>query len=617
MGKNITAVLVAMIAICDTVGAGNLNLTSPNSDVSVSITDVQSGGSCMSLGVNDINVIDIPALGIVMDGRESSPWKVKSVVSQRPVEESYEMLTGKRRHCSNKGTEYRLDCSDDGSRVMVVRVYGDGVAFRYECDNIGDAVLADELTTYKIKDGAERWLQEFRNDYENFYPRTASWDGAGKHYGYPMLVHSQDGGPWALISEANVNHGSTASSVKTVNMNEGEYKVFPAGRTSHHDKYVSPWRVVMLGELADIVESTLITDVSDAASFQDVSWIRPGVVSWIYWGYNRGSKDYQIVKRYIDMAADLGLPYVLIDWEWDVMANGGDIDDAIAYADARNVKVLVWYNSSTAWVDQVAGPLFRLNKPEDREKEFAWLESKGVAGVKIDFFCGDGPEVMDYCTDILESAARHHLLVNFHGATIPRGWQRTYPNFMSAEAVYGAEWYNNGPALTQLAASHNATLPFTRNVVGPMDYTPCAFSDSQNPHITTEGHELALTVVFESALQHLADKPEVYLGQPEEIRAFLGALPSVWEDTKLLSGFPGRHVALARESGGKWYVGLLNGTEEPVSIKPEWSVLNLNNGRHTLYTDGESGWRIEENVEKLPSSIKLAPRGGAVFVIEK
>ena len=130
-----------------------------------------------------------------------------------------------------------------------------------------------------------------------------------------------------------------------------------------------------------------------------------------------------------------------------------------------------------------------------------------MAGVKIDFFSGDSQMNMDYCIDLLQDAARHHLLVNFHGATIPRGWQRTYPNLLSTEGVLGAEWYNNNGALTSRAARHNATLPFTRNVIGPMDYTPCAFSDSQNPHITTNAHELALTVLFESGLQHLADSP--------------------------------------------------------------------------------------------------------------
>lgn len=162
------------------------------------------------------------------------------------------------------------------------------------------------------------------------------------------------------------------------------------------------------------------------------------------------------------MAKTLHLPYVLIDAEWDEMKNGATIEEALKYAMDRGVKPLLWYNSSTAWIKAwgAPGPHNRLNAPENREKEFAWLEKMGVAGVKIDFFAGDKQETMEYCIDLLECAARHHLMVNFHGATVPRGWQRTYPNLLSTEGVYGAEWYNNESVLTKKAACHNATLPF-------------------------------------------------------------------------------------------------------------------------------------------------------------
>ncbi len=187
-------------------------------------------------------------------------------------------------------------------------------------------------------------------------------------------------------------------------------------------------------------------------------------------------------------------PYSLIDWEWDQMGNGGNLEDAVKYAHERGVKPLLWYNSSTNWLGPT--PLYRLNKPEDRAKEYEWLNKLGISGIKVDFFAGDSISSMDYYIDLLEDAAKYKLMVNLHGATIPRGWQRTYPHLMSVEAVYGAEWYNNNGVLTNQAAAHNATLPFTRNVVGPMDYTPGTFSDSQHPHITTYAHELALPVIL-------------------------------------------------------------------------------------------------------------------------
>lgn len=616
MGNRTLCVVMALLTATAGVYANQLRLVDPVSPITVDVSEDNGTGAALTLNVYGNKVMDIQSLGTTVSGYESKPWRIKSLVSRTPVSHDYEMKTGKRRHCTNTGTEFRLNCSESGDSILVVRIYGDGIAYRYEINHSGPFTVADELTAYKIDEGTERWLQEHRNDYEGFFPKTVTGSNPKPRYGYPALFHTS-GDTWALVSEANINRGRSASLLSTEGMPEGCYRVTQASAVPCGDgRYVSPWRVVMAGRLSDIVESTLITDVSDPTQYENTDWINPGVVSWIYWGYNHGSKDYPTVVKYIDMAAELGLPYILIDWEWDVMGNGGNIDDAVRYADSKGVKVLVWYNSSTAWVDQAAGPLFRLNKPADREKEFAWLESKGVAGVKIDFFNGDGMDVMNYCIDLLESAARHNLLVNFHGATIPRGWQRTYPNFMSAEAVYGAEWYNNNGDLTPVAAMHNATLPFTRNVIGPMDYTPCTFSDSQHPHTTTHAHELALTVAFESGLQHLADTPESYLSQPKYIQEFLSLLPASWDDTRLLDGYPGHHVAIARKSGDKWFVALLNGTTSEIAVSPDWRKLDLKDKYSVkMYTGRGREWNPVKTLKKLPASTPLEPRGGAVFVI--
>jgi hypothetical protein len=373
----------------------------------------------------------------------------------------------------------------------------------------------------------------------------------------------------------------------------------------------------MIGSLADVVESTLITDVSEPSKLEDVSWIEPGVVSWVYWAYNHGSNDFNIIKKYVDLAVALKLPYVLIDAEWDEFKDGKTVVDAVNYAKECGVKPMIWYNSSVGWLNGAPGPKFRLNKLEDREKEFAWCKSIGVVGVKIDFFSGDNQMNMDYCIELLECAARHNLLVNFHGAPIPRGWQRTYPNLMSTEGVYGAEWYNNVPTFTNRAAAHNATLPFTRNVIGPMDYTPCAFSDSQHPHITSHAHELALTVLYESALQHLADRPESFLAQPQQVKDFLSDLPSVWDETKLLGGYPGEYAAMARRSGDTWYVAVINGSDEPRSVTLDWSRMKTKAKSGKVFADSgnaDSPWSISADAA-LPSKVDMQPRGGFVMVI--
>ena len=206
--------------------------------------------------------------------------------------------------------------------------------------------------------------------------------------------------------------------------------------------------------------------------------------------------------------------------------------------------------------------------------------------------------------------------MNFHGATIPRGWQRTYPNLLSTEGVYGAEWYNNVPTFTRQAACHNATLPFTRNVIGPMDYTPCAFSDSQHPHITSHAHELALTVLFESGLQHLADRPESFLSQPQAVQEFLEQLPAAWDETRLVSGYPGKSAVVARRSGNVWYVAGINGTDETCTLKCDLGFIGTY--KHaTMFADSHdaaSPWQIT-TTSKLPAEITCQPRGGFVCVV--
>lgn len=572
------------------MGAFAAPMSSPNGKITVTID-----GHSLKVCYKKQQVLDIA---------EAAIDPTSAVTLTQRIKADYVMLAGKRLHCTNEANEYR-----NGS--LLLRVYNDGIAFRS---------ASSSSTAYRIPEGMTRWMQQWTDAYEGFFPMSTTYkvkpepsfsgvfksaEGWNNRWGYPVLLEPRPN-VFVLLSEANIEHGQSASCL----YNDGElFRVVADPCTSDH----TPWRVAIIGSLADVVESTLITDVSDPTKYDDVSWIHPGVVSWIYWAYNHGSNDYNIIKKYVDMAVTLHLPYVLIDAEWDEMRDGKTIEDAIDYAKKNNVKPLIWYNSSVGWIDGAPGPKFRLNKPEDREKEFAWCEKLGVAGVKIDFFSGDNQKNMDYCIDLLESAARHHLLVNFHGATIPRGWQRTYPNLLSTEGVYGAEWYNNVPTFTNRAARHNATLPFTRNVIGPMDYTPCTFSDSQHPHITSHGHELALTVLFESGLQHLADRPESYLAQPQEVQQFLSSLPAAWDETRFVAGYPGEYVIMARRSGNKWYLAGINGTDEVKEVPLPFQGKNA-----TLFTDAagkDQTWRIEKQ-KKTPKSVVFQPRGGFCYIWE-
>ena len=588
---------------------------SPNGKISII---PYNKGLCVNYGQQ--KVLQIPTLGY-----EGYPLKVE-LSYKGDVTDDYRMLSGKRLHCTNQARVYEAKLSDN--LRLVLRLYNDGVAFRYEWSGLRNQVLPKEQTTFLIPEGTKRWMQQWTEAYESFFPLTTTYkvepipsfsgifksaEGYNNRWGYPALISPAED-VFVLLSEANIERRQSASCL----YNDGEnFRVVP----DKNDVRVSgiwrsPWRVAIIGSLGDVVESTLITDVSSPNKLLDTSWIHPGVVSWIYWAYNHGSNDYQIIKKYVDMAVTLKLPYVLIDAEWDEMKDGKTIEEAVAYATSQGVKPLIWYNSSVGWIDGAPGPKFRLNKPEDREREFAWCEKIGVAGVKIDFFSGDNQMNMDYCIDLLECAARHHLLVNFHGAPIPRGWQRTYPNLLSTEGVYGAEWYNNVPTFTAQAARHNATLPFTRNVIGPMDYTPCAFSDSQHPHITSKAHELALTVLFESGLQHLADKPESYLAQPQAVQDFFTELPTVWDETRFVSGCPGKSAVLARRFGHSWYVAGINGLDEAQTFSLDLSFIKSSD-KIQYFADAPDGSWVITNIDSFPTQLTCQPRGGFVFVVHE
>jgi hypothetical protein len=213
--------------------------------------------------------------------------------------------------------------------------------------------------------------------------------------------------------------------------------------------------------------------------------------------------------------------------------------------------------------------------PETRRQEMRKLAAAGVTGIKVDFFDSDKQEVIRHYLGVLADAAASRLLVNFHGSTLPRGWERTYPNLMSMESVRGAEGYGADPAFAVNAPAHNTILVFTRNVVGPMDYTPVTFSNKKVAHRTTYAHELALSVVFESGIQHFPDRVESYRGLPAEAQAFLRFVPAAWDETRLLEGQPGKLAVLARRKGRAWYVAGINGEAVEKTVKVKLDFLTL------------------------------------------
>ena len=547
------------------------------------------------------------------------------------IHDKYKMICGKRQLCENLGTEKTFSFQNSNRQPLniVFRVYNDGVAFRYIFPNQSDSKvnIIGEETAYVLPENTNRWVQPYDVSYEKFFPlsKTGSAGNKEQEWGFPALYKVNNQPVWGLISEADITENNCAAKLSNLT-NANEYQViYPSPRDNFKQTGVettlpwnSQWHTLIIGKLSDIVESTLITDVSKPNQLKDTDWIKPGAVSWVYWANNHGSKDYKKVVEYVDLAVEMNWPYVLIDWEWDVMGNGGNINDAVNYAKSKGIKPLMWYNSGTIWLDPT--PNDRLLTAEKRAKEFSWLNKIGVYGIKVDFFAGDQEDMMKYYIDILKDAAKYHLLVNFHGATVPRGWARTYPNLMTTEAVYGAEWYNNNEVLTDKAAGHNTTLPFTRNVIGSMDYTPVTFSNSQHPHITSYAHELALSVVFESGLQHFADRPLAYESLPTEPKNFLKQVPVAWDDTKLIDGYPGEKVIMARKKGKQWYIAGLNGKDVAQTLLVKFDFLGKGNHSFQLIKDGKDDKSFSSEIVKVKKGdtlkIECLPRGGFVGIIK-
>ena len=595
--------------------------------VSISMLScLTASAQVISIAGNDI--MKSADFGITTNMRKwESQTRMSRATEPKKIIEDYAMVTGKRSHCHNEGMErvYAITNQEKDTLFVRMRQFKDGYAFRYELKNLKDGeVITDERTRFHVPAAANRWMQQHNGPgYEHFFPLCKggiSPEGERiTEWGYPALFELGNG-QYMLISDSYTPENNCGTLLRNTPEDRNTYtvrqfsEIKPGERNWH-----SGWHVLIAGTLADVVESTLITDVADPCRFDDTSWIQPGVSSWIYWAYNHGSQECSILKEYVDLAVDMKWPYTLVDAEWDVM-RGGTIEDVVKYSVSKGVKPLIWYNSTTNWTGPGAPtPQGRLNKQADRDSEFAKISGWGVKGVKIDFFRDDDQETTDYYRDLLLSAAKYHMTVNFHGGTIPHGWQRTYPNVVTCEGVYGAEWYNNLPVLTNRAASHNATLPFTRNVIGPMDYTPGTFTDSQHPHITSHAHELALPILFESGSQHMPDRPSAYRELPAEVKDLLSRLPSVWDDIRLLGGYPGDYVCIARQKGDTWYVAGINGTENARTISVDLSRLPKTVKKALLIADGQSQREFSISNVKIKNSridIPCLPRGGFVMKLK-
>ena len=585
-------------------------------------------------------------LGLIRDdGDFSKGVSIYSVLDTETVKINYEMLQGKKRRCSYTGNRriFRLRNSSGQKMDIIFQVSNDGVAFRYYFPEKSETVkrIKEEVTSFNFIGGTKAWIQpmaeaksgwcQTQPSYEEYYKQgieTNKVPGNNAGWVFPAIFNYDK--YWMLISETAPDRSYCGCRLKKDSAGDEFFigfpqaaEVFPGGSLNPESKlpWYTPWRFIAIGKsLKTIVESTLGTDLAEPSKLKDVSFVKPGRASWSWVMLKDSSVVYDVQKRFIDFAADMGWEYCLIDANWDTQIGYDKIKELAKYAKSKKVGLILWYNSAGSWNTVAYHPKDKLLTHEGRIKEFGRLKEMGIKGIKVDFFGGDGQSMMAYYQDIFEDAAKFKLSVNCHGATLPRGWHRTYPNLLTAEAIRGFEYVTFEQGNADLEPSHCCIAAFTRNVFDPMDFTPVCFSEVPNiKRVTTNGFELALAVIFTSGIQHYAQTPEGMAAVPDYVKDLMREIPSRWDDSRFIEGYPGKLTVIARKFKNKWYVAGINGENVEKSINLELSFLkNAKKGK--LVTDGADNRSFDKQnitiTRGKPLEIKLKGYGGFVIKVE-
>lgn len=645
-------VAITAIIICYGVAVAvpeltTMQIASPNGRLVVDFRLNEAGAPRYTIRLDGKLVLQESRLGLIRNDTDfSHGLRFLSASGVVPVRDRYEILTGKRRLNDYRANRrvFRLRTAAGQKMHIIFQVSDDGVAFRYFFpERTAETYrLTEEVSSFKFLPGTRAWLQpmsvaksgweKVNPCYEEFYEKeiavgTPSPTGAG--WVYPALFRSGD--TWLLVSESALSRAYSGTRLKSESP-DGEYTIgfpdprenFQAGPVNPESKlpWLTPWRVVVVGSLKTVAESMLGVDLADkpATRYSKLK-IRPGKASWSWPLLGDQQTTYDVQKRFIDYAAEMGWRYCLIDALWDKQIGYAKVKELIDYARRKGVGVLLWYNSAGDWNSAPQTPRNLMLTHASRMREFERLKTMGAAGLKIDFFGGDGQSMIGYYHDILEDAAPYGFVLNFHGATVPRGWQRTYPHLMTAEAIRGLEYLTFEQKNADEEPSHAAMLPFTRNVFDPMDFTPMVLDRiNRIERRTTSAFELALTVLFTSGIQHYAEIPEGMRKAPPYVRDFLKGVPSVWDETKFLEGYPGKFAVFARRGEGRWYVGGINGESKVRKLTLDLGELQVGRAG-SLIADGDGeNLSFREETIHLSAGRKLElivpSRGGFVLVLK-
>lgn len=609
-------IVMAMLLASSVASAENKQITSPDGKLVVTVADMD-GRPSYSVSYDNVLFLKPSPLGMIANiGDFSSGMSLEKNVSTNKIDETYELASIKKSKVHYVANEAVFSFTQQGKTIydVIFRISNNDVAFKYKMYPQGETlscVVKQEVTGFVFPDGTTTFLcpqskpmggfARTSPSYETSYTAddVAGKNGWGEGYTFPCLFRNGDNG-WTLVSETGVNGGYCAS--RLLGHKEGVYTIgFPQEGEANGNGTVSPgialpgetpWRTITVGKtLAPIVETTVPFDVvKPLYSAKGEYTYGRGSWSWII-GMD-GSTNYKEQLRYIDFSAAMGYQSVLVDALWDKQIGRDKIEELAKYGKNKGVALYLWYNSNGYWNDAPQTPRGIMDNAIARRKEMKWMQSIGIRGIKVDFFGGDKQMTMQLYEDILSDANEYGLLVIFHGCTLPRGWERMYPNFASSEAVLASENLH----FSQGSCDHeafNATLhPFIRNTVGSMDFGGSALNKYYNAdnaprgsrRVTSDVYALATAVLFQSPVQHFALAPNNLTDAPAWAIDFMKEVPTTWDEVRFIDGYPGKYVILARRHGDKWYIAGVNAQKETLQLKVNLPMFS-NGEKVRLFSD--------------------------------
>ena len=593
--KKIFASMVLLAGCFVTAFATDQRVASPNGKLVVTISD--EGGKPAYTVCYDGHVVLTPsALGLKTNIGDLTQQLTLKSCDSKTISDHYTVRNIKQQAVDYEAVEAVCHFTQGNKPVMDItfRVSNRDVAYRYRVLPKGETrvcVVESEASAFVMPENTTTFLCPQSSPMHGFARTSPSYEtsydldqpvgrnGWGEGYTFPCLFKVPAAQPvWVLISETGTDGDYVGC--RLLNEGAGNYRIgFPQQGEMNGVGSITPaislpgetpWRTITVGPLANIVETTVPFDLVQPKYKASQEYIY-GKGSWSWIIGMDSSCNFDEQKRYIDFSAAMGYQSVLIDAFWDRQIGYDRIAELARYGKAKGVGLFLWYNSNGSWNDAPQTPIGKMNNPRIRRAEMKWMHDNGIRGIKVDFFGGDKQPMMQLYEDILADANDFGLLVIFHGCTLPRGWERMYPNYAASEAVLASENLHFGQGSCDAEARNACIHPFIRNTVGSMDFggsTLNKFYNADNQHgthrVTSDVYALATAVLFQSAVQHFALAPNNLTDAPAWAIDFMRMVPTTWDEVRFIDGYPGKYILLARRSGSKWYVVGVNAEQQPV-----------------------------------------------------